>query len=121
MVRLGLCPQYANRQTDILSSQITVTSIQVYLYSNKYIYTVYKDTYTVTSTDIKAQARSFLQKMKGFILSEVNEMAHLCPNLCSPMDYGLPGFFIHGIFQARVLEWAAISILTECEKKLWTV
>ncbi|KAB0388288.1 hypothetical protein FD755_003244 [Muntiacus reevesi] len=43
----------------------------------------------------------FLQKMKGFILTEVSEMAHLCPNLCSPMDCSLPGFSIHGIFQAR--------------------
>ena len=28
---------------------------------------------------------------------------------CNPMDYSLPGFSIHGIFQARVLEWVAIS------------
>ena len=29
--------------------------------------------------------------------------------LCNPMDCSLPGFSIHGIFQARVLEWVAIS------------
>ena len=29
--------------------------------------------------------------------------------LCNPMDYSLPAFFIHGIFQERVLEWVAIS------------
>ena len=29
--------------------------------------------------------------------------------LCDPMDYSLPGSSIHGIFQARVLEWVAIS------------
>ena len=28
---------------------------------------------------------------------------------CNPMDYSLPGFSVHGIFQARVLEWVAIS------------
>ena len=28
-----------------------------------------------------------------------------CPTLCDPMDCSLPGFSIHGIFQARVLEW----------------
>ena len=29
--------------------------------------------------------------------------------LCDPMDCSLPGFSVHGIFQARVLEWVAIS------------
>ena len=32
-----------------------------------------------------------------------------CPNLCDPMDCSLPGSSVHGIFQARVLEWVAIS------------
>ena len=35
----------------------------------------------------------------------------LCPTLCDPMDYSLPGSFVHGIFQARILEWIAISFL----------
>ena len=32
-----------------------------------------------------------------------------CPDLCDPMDYSLPVFSVHGIFQARILEWVAIS------------
>ena len=32
-----------------------------------------------------------------------------CPTLCDPMDCSLPGFPIHGILQARTLEWVAIS------------
>ena len=36
-------------------------------------------------------------------------VAQLCLTLCDPMDCGLPGFYVHGIFQARVLEWVAIS------------
>ena len=32
-----------------------------------------------------------------------------CLTLCNPMDCSLPGFYVHGIFQARVLEWVAIS------------
>ena len=32
-----------------------------------------------------------------------------CPILCDPMDCSLPGSSIHGIFHARVLEWAAIA------------
>ena len=33
----------------------------------------------------------------------------LCPTLCDPMDCSLPGSSVHGIFQARILEWVAIS------------
>ena len=32
-----------------------------------------------------------------------------CPILCNPMDYIFPGFSVHGIVQARILEWGAIS------------
>ena len=37
------------------------------------------------------------------------EVAQSCPTLSDPMDYSLPGASIHGIFQARVLEWGAIA------------
>ena len=33
----------------------------------------------------------------------------LCPTLSNRMDCSLPGFLVHGIFQARVLEWVAIA------------
>ena len=35
-------------------------------------------------------------------------VAQSCPTLCSPMDYSPPGSSVHGIFQARILEWVAI-------------
>ena len=38
-----------------------------------------------------------------------NEVAQSCPTLRDPMDCSLPGSSIHGIFQARVLEWVAIA------------
>ena len=38
-----------------------------------------------------------------------SEVAQSCPTLCDPMDCSLPGSSIHGIFQARVLEWVSIS------------
>ena len=38
-----------------------------------------------------------------------SEVAQLFPTLCDPMYYSLPCHYIHGIFQAKVLEWAAIS------------
>ena len=37
------------------------------------------------------------------------KVAQLCATLFNPTDYSLPGYPIHGIFQARVLEWVAIS------------
>ena len=37
------------------------------------------------------------------------EVAQSCLTLGDPMDYSLPGSSIHGIFQARVLEWGAIA------------
>ena len=47
-----------------------------------------------------------LQCMK--VKSE-SEVAQPCPTLCNPMDCSLPGSSVHGIFQARVLEWNAIA------------
>ena len=35
--------------------------------------------------------------------------AQLCPTLCDPTDCSLPGFSVHGMFQARILEWVATS------------
>ena len=36
-------------------------------------------------------------------------VAQSCPTLCHPIDCSLPGSSVHGIFQAIVLEWVAIS------------
>ena len=38
-----------------------------------------------------------------------SEVAQSCLTLSNPMDCSLPGSSIHGIFQARVLEWVAIA------------
>ena len=47
-----------------------------------------------------------LQSVKVKSESEVTQS---CPTLSDPMDCSLPGSSIHGIFQARVLEWGAIN------------
>ena len=39
-----------------------------------------------------------------------SEVAQSCPTLSDPMDFSLPGSSIHGIFQARALEWGAIAL-----------
>ena len=38
-----------------------------------------------------------------------SEVTQSCPTLSDPMDCSLPGSSVHGIFQARVLEWGAIA------------
>ena len=40
-----------------------------------------------------------------------SEVAQSCPTLHNPMDCSLPGSSVHGIFQARVLEWGAVAFL----------
>ena len=48
------------------------------------------------------------------MLSE-SEVAQLWPTLRDPMNCNLPGSFVHGIFQARILEWVAVAFsLTKC-------
>ena len=46
------------------------------------------------------------------------EVAQSCPTLSDPMDYSLPGSSIHGIFQARVLEWGAIAFSDVSNKSI---
>ena len=41
-----------------------------------------------------------------------SEVAQSCPTLSDPMDCSPPGSSVHGIFQARVLEWGAIAFST---------
>ena len=40
-------------------------------------------------------------------------VAESCPTLCNPMECSLPGFSVHGILQARILEWVVISFSRE--------
>ena len=48
-----------------------------------------------------------------------SEVTQSCPTLSDPMDCGPPGSSIHGIFQARVLEWGAILVTAnfECQRR----
>ena len=43
------------------------------------------------------------------MLKGEGEVAQSCPTLCDPVDCNLLGLSVHGIFQARILEWIAIS------------
>ena len=46
-----------------------------------------------------------------------SEVAQLCPTLSDLMDCSLPGSSVHGILQARVLEWGAIAFSNRYVKK----
>ena len=47
------------------------------------------------------------------------EVAQSCLTHFDPMDFSLPGSSIHGIFQARVLEWVAIAFSTRSMRTLF--
>ena len=56
------------------------------------------------------EAEDIKKKWQKYTESESeSEVAQLCPTLCDPIDCSLPGSSVHGIFQARILEWVAIS------------
>ena len=61
-------------------------------------------THAYTHTHIHRKRHLF----QGLEVKE-SEFTQLCPTHCDPMDSSLPGSSIHGIFQARILEWVAIS------------
>ena len=48
-----------------------------------------------------------LQCMK---VESESEVAQSCPTFCNPMDCSIPGSTVHGIFQARILEWVGIPL-----------
>ena len=94
--------------------------VYVYIYTHTHIYTM--EYYSARTKN----AMPFVATWMGIeiiILSEVNETEKtryhmislkvskdaVCPTLCDPMDFSLPGSSVHGICQARVLEWVAIS------------
>ena len=66
-------------------------------------------TWDCKESDTTEQLHLYNQKRNFWMEESESEVAQSCPTLCNPMDCSLPGSSIHGIFQARVLEWGAIS------------
>ena len=62
--------------------------------------------------DGAAGLRFIMKSGELSIRESESEVAQLCPTLRNPMDYSLPGSSAHGIFQARVLEWGAMVLIT---------
>ena len=69
---------------------------------------VYQFTQNCSTNSAQSQLKSQQAHKKE------SEVAQSYPTLCDPMDCSLPGSSIHGIFQARILEWVAISFLCLC-------
>ena len=62
----------------------------------------------MTNLDGVLKSRDITLPTKVHIVKE-SEVAPSCLTLGNPMDFSLPGSSVHGIFQARVLEWGAIA------------
>ena len=82
--------------------------------------------YTTTGKTIASPRWTFVTKVISLLFNMLSrlvitflprsesesEVTQLCPTPCDPMDCSLSGSSVHGIFQARVLEWVAISFST---------
>ena len=63
------------------------------------------------SVTVKEEKKDKSEMTENVYMSNRKEsaVAQSCPALCNPVDCSPPGFSVHGILQARVLEWVAIS------------
>ena len=110
----GLCNQLMERQcstTWSLASEATLLLLlsrfsHVRLYATPWTAAHQAPPSLGFSRTLEWVAISFSNCMK--VKSE-SEVAQSCPTLSDPMDRSPPGSSIHGIFQARVLEWSAIA------------
>ena len=66
---------------------------------------------TTDNVEIQRVVRDYYEQLYGNKIDAAAAAKSLqsCPTLSDPMDCSLPGFSVCGIFQARVLEWVAIS------------
>ena len=63
----------------------------------------------LTHTHTKFHSTDVTYLLYPFLDSDVQRMcAQSCQTLCDPVDCSLPGSSVHGIFQARILEWVAM-------------
>ena len=64
--------------------------------------------YVPTSNAEESEVEQFYEHLQDLLESE-SEVTQSCLTLCNPMDCSPPGSSVHGILQARILEWVAIS------------
>ena len=62
------------------------------------------------------EAEDIKKRWQEYTEAKWSEIAQLCPTLYDPVDCSPPGSSIHGILQARILEWVAISFSKNTQK-----
>ena len=72
------------------------------------------------------KTKCYKKKQENYASKETNvsmcSFAQLCLTLCNPVDCSPSGSSVHGIFQAKILEWAAIKSKTEnCFLELYNI
>ena len=55
------------------------------------------------------KVKSESEDAHSYVAAAAAKLLQSCPTLCDPIDGSPPGFSVHGILQARVLEWGAIA------------
>ena len=99
------CFQFLNIIKILLHVCLSVYICIIYVFL--YIYVCFIWTYNLNQN---TGSWIFVYYSVAYITNSFHsEVTKFCPTLCNPMDYSLPGFFIHGIFQATVLKWVTIS------------
>ena len=95
----------------VFISSFSITSCLLFEWLNIFIsYAFYYIVIHSFSINVCIAFSSYLEiKIYTLDLSKWSEVTQSCPILCDPMDSSLPGSSVHGIFQARILEWVAIS------------
>ena len=95
---------------------------QIRLYAPPNVLLWHKDKFEMKETEHQASEAGRSLCLTPFCLraghERESEVAQSCPTLCDPMDCSLPGSSLHGILQARVLEWVAISFSREGGSKV---
>ena len=63
------------------------------------------EAYICMAESLCYSSESITALLTGYMCAK---LLQLCPTLCNPMDYSLPGSSVHGILQARIMEWDAM-------------
>ena len=82
-------------------------SISLTLLKDFYIYNIYCYKYIKYASHINTYM--FIKRCICIYTRMGAQSLQLCPTLCNPMDCSSPGSSVHGILQARILEWIAVS------------
>ena len=113
---LVCCSPWGHKESDV-TYQLNNKSKQIFTPRKLYLHTLFfihllhrHQPPRRCKSPIKQTKSSNLIQPTILLRSEwVSEVTQLCLTLFNPMDYSLPGSSVHGMFQARVLEWVAIS------------